>query len=58
MTLRITLHIFRKTFAHYIDAVPLTVAASNPCLLPDVIVEADPRHSELEGTSCASMKLM
>jgi len=27
MTLRITLHVFRKTFALFIDAVPLTVAA-------------------------------
>jgi len=30
---------------------------TNPCLLPDVIIEADRRDSELEGTSCASMKL-
>jgi len=27
MTLRITLHIFRMTFALFIDAVPLTLAA-------------------------------
>ena len=27
MTLRITLHIFRKTLALFIDAVPFTVAA-------------------------------
>jgi len=27
MTLRITLHIFRTTFALFIDAVPFTVAA-------------------------------
>jgi len=27
MTLRLTLHIFRKTFALFIDAVPLTMAA-------------------------------
>jgi len=27
MTLRITLHIFRTTFALFIDAVPLTMAA-------------------------------
>ena len=30
---------------------------TNPCLLPD-ITEADRRDSELEGTSCASMKLL
>ena len=31
---------------------------TNPCLLPDVIIEADRIDSELEGTSCASMKLL
>jgi len=31
---------------------------TNPCLLPDVIIEADKRDSELEGTSCASTKLL
>ena len=31
---------------------------TDPCLLPDVIIEADQRDSELEGTSCASMKLL
>jgi len=31
---------------------------TNPCLLPDVVTEADRRDSELEGTSCASMKLL
>ena len=31
---------------------------TNPCLLPDVITEADRRDSELEGTSCASMKFL
>jgi len=30
---------------------------TDPCLLPDVIIEADRRDSELESTSCASMKL-
>jgi len=30
----------------------------NPCLLPDVIIEADRRDSDLEGTSCALMKLL
>jgi len=29
---------------------------TNPCLLPDVIIEADQRDSELDGTSCALMK--
>jgi len=31
---------------------------TNPCLHPDVNIEADRRDSELEGTSCASMKLL
>ena len=31
---------------------------TNSCLFPDVITEADRRDSELEGTSCASMKLL
>jgi len=31
---------------------------TNPSLLPDVIIEADGRNSELEGTSCASIKLL
>jgi len=53
-----TLHIFRMTFALFIDAVPLTMTASNPCLIPDVIIEANRRDSELECTSCASMKLL
>jgi hypothetical protein len=56
MTLRITFDIFRATFALFINAVPLTIADTNPCLLPD-IVEADQRDSESEGTSCASVKL-
>ena len=38
---------------HYLLQWQLT----NPCLLPDVITEAHRRDSELEGTSCASMKL-
>jgi len=58
MTLRIALHIFRKTFALFIDAVLLTIAACKSLLTPDVIIEADRRDSELEGTSCASMKLL
>jgi hypothetical protein len=28
----------------------------NPCLLPDVVIEADRTDSEFEGTSCTSMK--
>jgi len=31
---------------------------TNPCLLPDVVIEADRRDSELQGTSCALMKLL
>ena len=31
---------------------------TNSCLLADVIIEADRRESELEGTYCASMKLL
>jgi len=31
---------------------------TNPCVLPDVIIEADRRDSELESTSCASMILL
>jgi hypothetical protein len=31
---------------------------TNPCLLPDIIIEADRRDSELEGTSCDSMKML
>ena len=31
---------------------------TNPYLLPDVIIKADRRDSELEGTLCASMKLL
>ena len=31
---------------------------TNPCLIPDVIIEADQRDNKLEGTSCASMKLL
>ena len=37
MTLRITLRIFRKTFPLFIAAVPLTIAAYKPLILPDVI---------------------
>jgi hypothetical protein len=32
MTLRITLYIFRTTFALFIDAAPLTIAAYKPLL--------------------------
>jgi hypothetical protein len=34
MTLRITLGIFRTTFALFIDAVPLTIAAYKPLAVP------------------------
>ena len=57
MTLRITLDIFRTTFALCIYAAPLTLHLANPCLLPDVVIEADGRDSEFESTSCTSMKL-
>jgi hypothetical protein len=50
MTLKLTLHIFRTTFALFIDAEPLTVAAYRSLLSPDVIIEADRRDGELEGT--------
>ena len=58
MTHRITLHIFRMTFALLSTLYLLQWQLTNPCLLPDVIIEADRRDSELEGTSCASMKLL
>jgi len=48
MTPRITLHIFRMTFALFIDA---------GTSYKSLIIEADHRDSEFEGTSCASMKL-
>jgi hypothetical protein len=57
MTLRITPHIFRTTFALFIDAAPLTMAAYISLLTSDVIKEADGRDSELEGTSFTSKKL-
>jgi len=31
---------------------------TDPCLLPDVFIEANRRDSEFEGTSCASMRLL
>ena len=59
ITLRITHHIFRTTFALSIDAVPLTVRAYRSLLTSRrYIIEADRRDSELEGTSCASMQLL
>jgi len=57
MTHRIPLHIFRKTFAILSTLCLLQWQLTNPCLLPDIIIEADRRDSELKGTSCASMKL-
>jgi len=53
MTHRITLHIFRTTFALLSMLYLLQWQLTNPCLLPDII-EADRRDSELEGTSCPS----
>ena len=58
MTIRIALLIFRTTFALYIDAVPLTLAAYKSLLTSRRYIEADRRGCELEGTSCASMKLL
>jgi len=57
MTHRITLHILRTTFALLLMQYLLQWQLTNPCLLPDVTIEADRRDSELEGTSCASMKM-
>ena len=55
MTHRITLHIFRTTFALLSMLYLLHWQLTNPYLLPDIIIEAEQRDSELEGTSCASM---
>ena len=46
MTHRITLHIFRTTFALLSTLYLLQWQLTNPCLLPDVIIEADRRDSE------------
>jgi len=48
---------FRTTFALLSTLYLLQWQLTNPYLLPGVIIEADRRDSELEGTSCASMKL-
>ena len=58
MTLRITLHIFRTTFALFIDLIPLTMAAYISLLSSRRYLEAERRDSELEVTSCGSMKLL
>jgi len=58
MAHRITLHIFCPTFALLSMLYLLQWQLTNPCLLPDVIIEVDRRDSELEGTSCASVKLL
>jgi tetrahydromethanopterin S-methyltransferase subunit E len=50
MTLRITLHIFHTTFALLSMQYLMQWQLTNPCLLPDVIIEADRRDGELEGT--------
>jgi hypothetical protein len=36
----------------------LQLQLANPCLLPGVVIEADRRDGEFEGTSCESMKLL
>jgi len=51
--------IFFKRHLHFLLMQHLLqLQLTNPCLLPDVIVEADRRDSDPEGTSCASMKLL
>jgi hypothetical protein len=57
MKLRITLDTFRTTCALLSMQYLLQLQLANPCLLPDVVIEADRRYSEFEGTSCTSMKL-
>jgi len=50
MTLRITLLSFRKTFALFSMQYLLQCQLTNSYLLPDIIIEADRRDSELEST--------
>ena len=53
------LFIFFERHLHFLSMqYLLQLQLTNPCLLPDVIFEADRRDSELEGTSCSSMKLL
>jgi hypothetical protein len=47
MTLRITLHIFHTTLALLSMQYLLQWQLTNPCLLPDVITEADRRGGEM-----------
>jgi hypothetical protein len=50
---------FFETHLHFISMQCLLQwHLTNPCLLPDVIIEANRRDSELEVTSCAWMRLM
>ena len=58
MVLRITIHIFERHLHFLLMQYLLQLQLTNPSLLPVVIIEADRRDSELEGTSCASVKLL
>jgi len=50
---------FFERFLHFLSLQYfLQWQLTNPYLIPDVITETDRRDSELEGTSCASMKLL
>jgi len=50
--------IFFERHLHFLSTLYLLQwQLTDPCFLPGVIIEADQRDSELEGTSCASMKL-
>jgi hypothetical protein len=55
--LELHLIFFGRHLRFFIDALSLTVAAYKSLLTSDVIIEADGRDSELEGTSCVSIKL-
>jgi len=56
LELHIELHfMFFERHLHFLS---MQCLLTNPCVLPDVIIEADRRDSELEGTSCASVQLL
>jgi hypothetical protein len=51
--------IFFERHLHFLSVqCLLKLQLVNPCLLPDVVIEADRRDIEFEGTSCTSMKLL
>src|SRR5215475_3051039 len=60
LELHLELHlIFFERHLHFLSMqYLLQLHLANPCLLPDVVIEADRRDSEFEGTSCTSMKLL